>query len=193
MQTCPRCADIFIDIENYIYCSLDTGHQVLRKWLNNQSDLVQIVAGTGKPGSTPNVLYYPWGLFVDTNSDLYVADQVNHRIQLFRLGQSNAITVAGSGSSINTIALFLPTAIVLDANKYLFIVEHENHRIVGSGPNGFRCLVGCHGGGSAANELNSPTSMSFDTFGNLFVVDQDNHRIQKFTSMSNSCSKFDHL
>ena len=41
----------------------------------------------------------------------------------------------------------------MDGNGYLFIADKENHRIVGSGPNEFRCLIGCTESGSANNQL----------------------------------------
>ena len=190
VQTVQNCYDIFIDISNYIYCSLSDNHQVIRKSLNNSFNQVKIVAGTGVSGSTSFMLNWPHGIFVDTNLDLYVADRSNHRIQLFPFGRSDAITIAGNGSSPSTIDLNNPTAVILDANKYVFIVDHWSHRIVGSGPNGFRCLVGCNGSGSTANQLYNPRGISFDTYGNIFVVDTGNNRIQKFALITNSCSKF---
>ena len=93
--------------------------------------------------------------------------------------KSNGITIAGNGSPNPTINLYNPSAVVLDAEKYLFIVDSWNNRIVGSGLNGFRCLVGCFETGSQPNELNNPTSLSFDRSGNMFVTDSQNHRIQK--------------
>ncbi|CAF4128305.1 unnamed protein product, partial [Rotaria sordida] len=72
--------------------------------------------------------------------------------------QLNGITLAGNGA-INTITLNCPSGIVLDADNYLFIVDSSNHRIVRSGPNGFRCLVGCYGGGSASNQLLNPQTI----------------------------------
>ncbi|CAF1540031.1 unnamed protein product, partial [Rotaria sordida] len=65
-------------------------------------------------------------------------------------------------------------------------MDKGNHRIVGSGLNGFRCLVGCYGVGSQSNQLNNPYSLSFDRSGNMFVSDQSNHRIQKFLLMKDS-------
>jgi hypothetical protein len=190
MYTCQSCADLFVDINDNLYCSMINLHQVVTKSLNSYSNALKIVAGTGSPGSTPNMLNQPYGIFVDTNFDLYVADCWNHRIQLFQLGQLNATTMAGSGSSTTTITFNCPTGIVLDADKYLFIVDHGNHRIVGSGPTGFRCLVGCSGNGSASDQLNWPYSFSFDSYGNMFITDRDNHRIQKFILSTNSCGKF---
>ena len=193
MRTVDNCYDIFIDIYNYIYCSLEDYHQIIRKSLNNSFDQVRIVAGTGITGSTSFMLNRPQGIFVDVNLDLYVADRSNNRVQLFPFDQSDGTTIAGNGSSLSTIHLDHPVVVVLDANKYVFIVDHGNHRIIGSDSNGFRCFVGCYGQGSSANKLDNPRAMSFDKYGNIFVVDTGNNRTQKFQLTTNSCSKFNHM
>ncbi|CAF4200353.1 unnamed protein product, partial [Adineta steineri] len=107
-------------------------------------------------------------------------------VQLFQLGESNGITVAGSESLSPTITLDCPNGIILNAEKYLFIIDYGNDRIVGSGLNGFRCLVGCYGTGSQSNQLDCPSSFSFDRSGNMFVTDRWNDRIQKFLLMKDS-------
>jgi len=190
MNTCTRCFDNFVDIQNNIYCSLAEAAQVTRKSLNNESDPIEIVAGIGLAGSTSYMLNVPNGIFVDTNLDLYVADSGNNRIQLFGSGQLNAITVAGNTSSIPTISLNTPVAVTLDANKYLFIADHDSNSIIANGPFGFRCILGCDGGGTSSDQLVTPRSIAFDSFGNIFIVDRGNHRIQKFFLSTNSCSMF---
>jgi hypothetical protein len=167
-------------------------HEVVKIWLGDSTTTWTTVAGTGSYGSTASMLYYPQGIFIDINFDLYVADSNNNRIQLFQLGQSNALTVAGNGAS-GTITLNNPTGVVLDADKYLFIADRSNNRIVASGPNGFRCIVGCSGYGSASNQLLNPYSMAFDSYGNIFVVDSSNSRIQKFVLATNSCGKYNNI
>ncbi|CAF4031138.1 unnamed protein product [Adineta steineri] len=147
----------------------------------------RVAAGTGNEGFYSDELDGPGGIFVDVNFDLYVADCGNDRIQLFQLGESNGITVAGSESIKSTIELYYPTGITLDAEKYLYIVDNNNHRIVGSSLNGFQCLVGCYGMGSPSNQLNSPLSFSFDRSGNMFITDTSNSRIQKFEYLEESC------
>jgi hypothetical protein len=138
----------------------------------------------------PNMLYYPQGIFVDINFNLFVADCYNHRIQNFQSGQSNGITIAGNGAP-QTITLNYPTSVVLDANGYLFIVDCNNNRIVASGSTGFRCVVGCSGAsGSASDQLSHPQTMAFDSYGNIFVTDYLNNRTQKFLLATNSCSKY---
>jgi hypothetical protein len=164
-------------------------HRVVKRSLNDPLMTTVIVAGTGNKGAALNLLSGPIGIFVDVNLDLYVADCDNNRIQLFHSERSNGATVAGSTSPYPTIALLCPSGISLDASKYLFILDLNNHRIVGSGPNGFRCLVGCYGGGSQSNQLYFPFSFSFDRSGNMLVIDQANHRLQKFLYMEKSCGK----
>jgi DNA-binding beta-propeller fold protein YncE len=191
MHVGSACYGLFVDINDILYCSMANLHQVVTKPLNSNSNITAIVAGIGCCGSTSNMLCDPYGIFVNINLDLYVADCGNNRIQLFQSGQLSATTVAGIRSSSTTITLNCPTGIVLDGNKYLFIVDQNNHRIVGSGPNGFRCLVGCSGSyGSASNELWLPWTLSFDSHGNMFVTDYENSRIQKFVLSSDSCGKY---
>ena len=176
---------LFVDINNTLYCSIYNEHQVVKKSLNSNSSTMTTVAGNGSSGSASNLLNYPYGIFVDTNFDLYVVDTANNRIQLFRLGETNGTTVAGSTSANPTISLSAPRYAILDGNKYLFITD-LNNRIIGSDENGFRCIVACSmSSGATSDKLSAPQSLAFDSFGNLFVVDYSNNRIQKFSLLSN--------
>ena len=84
------------------------------------------MAGTAYAGSTPDMLYSPYGIFVTSSLDLYVADCNNNRVQLFRSGETNATTVAGNRTS-GDITLQCPYAVALDADDYLFVVDSLNH------------------------------------------------------------------
>ena len=134
------------------------------------------------------MLNSPQGIFVNSHFDLYVADCGNNRVQLFRSGEVNGTTVIVNGSN-GLITLNCPMGIVLDGDGYLFILDGLHHRVIGSGPWGFRCVVGCSGSsGPGSNQLLNPQTMSFDRDGNLFVMDQGNDRIQKFLFENNSSS-----
>ncbi|CAF4176151.1 unnamed protein product [Adineta steineri] len=190
MNVNTSCFGLFVDINDTLYCSMPDYNQVVKRSLNDSvMTSNRVAAGTGIQGPASNELDAPFGIFVDVNLDLYVADCANDRVQLFQSGESNGITVAGRRSLNPTIILDRPSGIVLDAEKYLFIVELINSRIVGSGVNGFRCLVGCYGEGSQSNQLYYPFSFSFDHSGNMFVIDAENSRIQKFLLMKDSFSK----
>ena len=135
------------------------------------------------------MLYHQRGIFVSNSSDLYVADTNNHRVQFFPAGQLNGTTMTGR-EALGTIQLLNPSAVMLDGDGYLFILDTYHFRIVGSGPNGFRCVIGCTNGlGSSSYQLSVARSMAFDSHGNIFVLDTDNARVQKFFLTSNTCSK----
>ncbi|CAF4131889.1 unnamed protein product, partial [Adineta steineri] len=188
MQVQGACYDLFIDINNNLYCSMYSQSQVAIKSLNGNSSLWIVAAGTGCSGSTSNTLDNPRGIFVDTSLNLYVADCGNNRVQLFLSGQVTATTVAGSTAN-GTISLSCPSDVALDGDGYIFIVDSNNNRIIGSGPNGFRCIIACTStSGSASNQLSNPSTFSFDSCGNIYVTDQSNNRVQQFTLQINNCT-----
>ncbi|CAF1176373.1 unnamed protein product [Adineta ricciae] len=183
MILCQQCLDLFVTENNILYCSFNQHHEILSQSLTNDWSPLMTVAGTGSEGSTSTTLRFPYGIFIDenTNQDLFVADCGNNRIQLFPFEKLTATTIVGSGSMNITIDLNCPTGIILDFDKYLFIVDSFNHRIIGENQYGFKCLVGCsNSSGSASNQLYYPWSVNFDSYGNLFVSDRKNQRIQKF-------------
>lgn len=190
MNVTGRCHSLFVDIYNSLYCCLRDVHQITKKSLNVSASISPtVIVGTSSPGSTPELLSHPFGIFVDVNLEPYVADTGSNRIQLLRFGKSNGSTVVGIDSP-NNFTLNGPTIVVLDGDGYLFIVERDMHRIVGSCAYGYRCLAGCFNtNGSTANDLSKPISLALDSYGNLFVLDVDNNRIQTFNHVSNFCSE----
>ncbi|CAF1084670.1 unnamed protein product [Adineta steineri] len=190
MNVNSSCYGLFVDNNDTLYCSMSEHHQVVKRPLSDYAmNSNHVAAGTGIGGPASNQLNSPRGIFVDVNLDFYVADCQNNRVQLFQLGVSNGITVAGSRSLYPTISLNCPSGIILDADKYLFIADQNNHRIVGSSLSGFQCLFGCFGMGLQSDQLNIPYGLSFDHSGNMFVTDASNHRIQKFKYLNRYCVK----
>lgn len=189
MNAFGSCTGLFVDINNHLYCSLAFGHQVIKQSLDNRSSRLDIVAGNGTKGLAANMLNAPRGIFVTINFDLYVADCWNNRVQFFKAGQSDGVTVTG-GISTSSINLRLPTCVFLDADDYLFIVDNANHRLIGSRSNGFYCIAGCTGNaGSTSSHLAFPYAAAFDTYGNIFIADQENHRVQKLMLITNTSRK----
>ncbi|CAF4179285.1 unnamed protein product, partial [Adineta steineri] len=185
MNISDACYGLFIDINNYLYCSIDPTNNVIKQSLDNGT--LAVAAGTGTGGNKANQLSQPRGIFVDINLNMYVADSGNARIQLFKSGQSNATTVVGTGAS-ETFTLHKPVAVILDSDGYLFVADFDGHCIIRSGRSGFYCLFGCtYHPGAASNQLHNPLSLSFDSYGNLYVADFANQRIQKIILATNSC------
>ena len=189
MFVSSMCFGLFVDVNDNLYCSLDTPQQVVKRSLNGLLNRTTIVAGKGTGGNTSDMLNGSRGIFVDRNLDLYVADCYNDRVQRFLDGESNGTTVAGNGAT-GTMPLHLPADVILDADGHLFIVEYGNHRIVASGTYGFRCIVGCTGAsGTTPDKLNNPASLSFGSVGDLFVTDGSNGRVQRFLIARNFCGE----
>ncbi|CAF1144423.1 unnamed protein product [Adineta ricciae] len=181
------CFGLFIDVYQNLYCSIFYQHQVIKICLHDITSTTVVVAGTGTNGYASNMLNNPNGIFADFNLDLYVADYGNNRIQLYRFGQQNGITIAGKGSSLITIELSGPSGIILDNDRHLFIVDNGNNRVIGSNEYGFYCILGCSGQGLSSRQFYYPISLSFDSYGNMYVVDEKNDRIQKFSLSKKSC------
>jgi hypothetical protein len=191
MDVSGLCYGLFVDVANFLYCSLPDMHQVVKQSLNDDASALITVAGNGSYGLVSTLLHQPLGIFVDTNTnfDLYVADCRNDRVQLFGNEQLDGTTVAGNGA-LSSMTLDCPSAVFLDADANLFIVDSGNNRIVRSTHNGFYCLVGCSRIPSAApDRLGGPFNAAFDTTGNLIVVDSNNFRIQKFILIANPYGK----
>ncbi|CAF4852893.1 unnamed protein product, partial [Rotaria sp. Silwood2] len=53
------------------------------------------VAGGNRQGNGINQLSNPWGLYVDDDQTIYVADRLNHRIVEWKWGATSGQVVAG--------------------------------------------------------------------------------------------------
>ncbi|CAF5009797.1 unnamed protein product, partial [Rotaria sp. Silwood1] len=172
------CSSLFIHVDNTLYCSIHDGHQIVKISLDSSDSTWSNVAGMGCAGSTEDMLDQPFGIYVNDNYNLYVADTGNDRIQLFHHGESKGITVAGRTLG-ERFALDKPTSIMLDADNNLFIVDSGNQRIVRVGANGFRCLIGCSKSWcSKLDEVCQPLTAAFDSYGNIFITNQYMNGIQ---------------
>jgi DNA-binding beta-propeller fold protein YncE len=136
------CTGLFVDSYDTLYCSMAADHRVISKSLSRVWQGIQDRAGTGIAGNTSTTLHNPWGIFVDLNLDLYVADCGNNRIQRFAKDSSTGMTVAGMGASVsNSIDLQCPKSVFVDSLGFLFIADYGNNRILRLGATGFRCCA----------------------------------------------------
>ncbi|CAF5223756.1 unnamed protein product, partial [Rotaria magnacalcarata] len=91
------------------------------------------VAGvTGISDTTPDKLNGPWGLHIDSNGTLYIADQNNSRVQKWLSGAPNGTTVAGqpNGTSGSGPSLLqTPDSLFVDSNRNVYVVDTMSHRV----------------------------------------------------------------
>jgi hypothetical protein len=160
----------------------------------------------GMDGTNGNAqLYAPSGAAVDSQGNLYVADQFNCTIRKITPVGTNWVvtTIAGSvqisgplRDGTNSSALFnFPTGIAVDPSSNLFVADQYNYAIrkvtpltgttnwvvttiAGQGPTK---LPGFADGTNASAFFNQPSGLAVDGNSNVFVADQYNNAIRKIS------------
>ena len=189
---------VAVDRFGNVYLS-DTGHNCVRKV--DSSGAITTVAGNGIAGfsgdggpATSAQLNLPYGLAVDANGYLYIADLNNNRVR--RVSPSGAIQTfagsAGNGSSgdggpATSAQLLSPRNVALDSAGNLYISEFGAHRVRRVTPNGTIStaagtgIAGFRGDGGLATaaQLAFPAGLAFDRYGNLYIADSQNQRIRQ--------------
>ena len=88
------------------------------------------MAGGNGAGSELNQLQYPSGIFLDDDSNLYIADAFNHRVVKWNYGSSVGQVVAGGNDLGNQSNQFrYPNSVAVDKNGTMFICDEGNKRL----------------------------------------------------------------
>ncbi|CAF1355704.1 unnamed protein product [Adineta steineri] len=90
------------------------------------------VAGGNEEGNNLNQLFYAYGIYVDNNQTIYVADLHNDRIVEWKSHAKNGQVVAGgNGQGNQTNQLYGPTDVTVDKeNDSLIICDGTNRRVM---------------------------------------------------------------
>jgi uncharacterized protein (TIGR03437 family) len=146
-------------------------------------------SGDGGPATVAE-LDRPIGVAVDSERNLYIADNGSNRIR--RVSPDGIITtVAGNGATDfsgdggpATSAALSAFSVATDSERNLFIADFRNHRIRKVSPDGIITTVAGTGipgssgdGGPATSAGMSPRGVAVDSGGNLFIADVDNDQI----------------
>ena len=188
--------------QDFAKVSADLFSRTLAADLENS---ITTVAGTGSLGyngdgiaATTASLYYPTGVAVDGQGNIYIADIWNHRVRKVTVSNGIITTIAGTGTAgynadgivATTAKLNGPTDIAFDGSGNVYIAENLNYRIrkvtvstgiittvAGTG------VIGYNGDGITATsaQLSNPNGIAIDGSGNIYIADSWNHRIRKVT------------
>ncbi|CAF4014219.1 unnamed protein product [Adineta steineri] len=169
-----------IDASGNIYI-LDLGNDRVTKWAPGASAGILVAGGNGY-GSSLNVLYSPWDIFVEPNTSyIWIADSGNNRIVKW-LNTSTVILVAGGSNGSQANQLNTPYGLFVDTSdsNTLYVADTFNNRIQKwlNGASNGTTVAGQSGvSGSALNQLNEPFTLTMDMNKSLYIVDYGNNRI----------------
>ncbi|WCT12445.1 MBG domain-containing protein [Mucilaginibacter jinjuensis] len=182
---------IAVDATGNVYTA-DRNNNLIRKI--DPQGVVSTLAGGGNYGNLDGTganagFYTPYGLAVDANNNIYVAELGGNRIRKITPagvvttfagnGTSGSIDGTGTNASFNS-----PTGLVFDATGSLYVAENGGNRIRKISPAGVVTTVAGSGYSGAVNangtnaSFNAPTGLAIDAGGNLYIADQGNNMVR---------------
>jgi hypothetical protein len=188
--------------------NLYLSHSNLIRKISAGSNIVSTISGAGGSVSDAEIpavsynFYNPFGTFIDTNNNLFIAEYSRHKIKKLSLSTFTIITVVGNGAlsfldncPATAAGIYFPRGVWVDTIGRYFIADSENRRVrkvengiittyAGTGLSGF------NGNGHLATLTNfaSVTSIVGDTNGNIYVSDYDNYRIRKISQVNSTAT-----
>ncbi|UJR06650.1 hypothetical protein I4U23_010936 [Adineta vaga] len=170
-----RCTDLFVDITNTLYCSMNSYHYVVKIWLNDSSNTTTVVAGTGTNTTMTSTIS-----LVNTVSSI-----IRSTIKTTTTTQLNTTTIYSSQTAIsynrpklNPYATWNPNAITfansvtIGTNPYGIFISTNNTIYVSDRTNN---QIQIWSNGSAnptrtlSGDLNNPCSIFGTMNGDIFV------------------------
>ena len=189
------------------------GELFIADYLNNvvrkvdADGVISTVAGTGSAGfsgdggpATQAMLDLPGGIAFDGQDNLYLTDNLNHRIRkvdtagiITTLAGSGRRGYYGDGGPALQASLEFPTGVVADGQGRVFFTDTLNNvvrmvtpeglifTVAGNGVTGDYGMGGFSGDGGPATTamLNEPYAIRIDASGALIIADAGNNRIRR--------------
>ena len=175
------------------YTSDNCGQNML--WTAAGSGATAYGTGEGRQSVTVG-LNTPWGLAIDAQNRIYVADAGNNAVR--RINTDGTVTTvagtgtagfSGDGGQATLARLSAPLRLAIDTAGNLYITDSANNRIRKVTPAGVISTVAGNGtagfagdgGAATAARLRTPTDVAVKPDGTMYIADRANHRIRKVT------------
>jgi serine/threonine-protein kinase len=167
----------------------DAGNNAIRKIA--PGGMVSTYAGSGAEGTYDGpaaeaTFYSPYGVCVDVNGNVFVADTFNQLIRKINTG-GIVTTVAGGGAPGSESPGFFknPFGVAADAAGNLYVADFGANRVLEINPSGQVLVLAGSGQKGAANgpnitaTFNGPSGVAVSVAGNVFVADAGNNLIRE--------------
>ena len=135
-----------------------------------------VVKQWGEFGTKPGQFRFPAMIAADRQSNLYVVDQHNHRVQKF---DAEGRFLRAWGEQGNGSGQFnYPFGVAVNSRGEVYISDMNNHRIQEFSAQGeFIRTAGGYGSGNA--QFKHPYGLAIDSHDVIYVIDTLNYRVQK--------------
>jgi sugar lactone lactonase YvrE len=157
-------ASVAFDTAGNLLISDSNNHRIRR--VDRVTGIITTIAGNGMPGfsgdggpATDAQLKNPWGLAVEPNGDLIVADISNGRLR--RVGVNGVITTI-----VAEVTFRGPLDVVFDSISNIYVADLGSERILSVDPSGAVKVV------VDSAVLNEPRGVAVDRLGNIFISDR---------------------
>ncbi|MGA8214668.1 MAG: choice-of-anchor D domain-containing protein [Candidatus Sulfotelmatobacter sp.] len=182
---------VFVDNSGNIFIA-DSGNNVIRQVIAS-TGTIKTIAGTGIAGYSGDggsarsaMLHYPSALFLDSSSNIFIADQGNRVIRKILAATGVIVTVAGDGTMgysgdggpATSAELGPTTGVFVDSSGNIFIADSNNNvvrevfadsgiiqTVAGNG----QCGFSGDGGPATSASICLPSSVFLDAAGNMFI------------------------
>jgi sugar lactone lactonase YvrE len=177
------------DSQGNVYVQDNWDHKI-RKVTPNGA--VNTFAGSSEGyanGSGSSAMFdLPYGLAIDKQGNVYVADSGNNKIRKIT-PNGEVSTIAGSSKGFangsgSSAKFNNPYGLAIDEQDNLYVSDMGNHKIRKITSNGVvstlaGSTIGFSNGSSSSAKFNNPSGVAVDGQGNVYVADFVNHKIRK--------------
>ena len=133
----------------------------------------------------------PMGLTIDSQNNIYVADNDNNKIRKIAPNQ-DVTTVTGSDrgyndGSVSEAMFFSPIALCVDSDDNIYVLDFDNNSIRKISTSGNVSTLAGNGisgdetGAGNESLFNSPFGIMIHSNGEMIVSDYENHKLKKIT------------
>ena len=150
----------------------------------------QFVRRLGAKGKGDDQFDHPDGVAVSPLGELYVCDEHNHRIQVFRAADGTHLRNFGSHGT-GSGQFHRPCDIAIAYSREVYVCDNGNHRISVFDPSG-TFLFDFGGKGAELGYFDNPWAVAVSPAGEIFVCDWGNRRIQVFDNGGVFLRSFSH-
>ncbi|CAF2940314.1 unnamed protein product [Rotaria sp. Silwood2] len=164
------------------------------KLFKNKTNPITIAGINGVSGNTLNTstIGLSYGLFVDSNENLFVSDTNNNRVVRYSSNSSSGmpgLVVDGNGTEGSSASqLSSPYGVYVNAVGTLYVADSGNSRIQrwNKGASFGVTVAGTEVSGNSLSQLSYPMGIVVDSNEYMYIVDTGNNRILRWPPNSTS-------